>query len=366
MKGKIKDTLFELIKIKSVESNPEGLREVANYVLNRLENAPLVKKWEYGNKPSVFVSLNGRLETKVVFVGHLDVVEGDREQFNSRIEDEDKVFGRGALDMKGPDAVMIELAEDFIKDKDSLDVGFLFTTDEEVGSENGVARIIGNGIISAEFAVIPDGGKDFNLVIAGKGVLHFKLKCHGRSTHGSRVWEGENAIEKCIAIYERIKRSGLFPEEPCGMEDHWHNTINLGKICGGDSVNRVPDYAEMLIDTRFVPPFTVEEFKNKLREFIPAEVEFEVISYGEPVETPKDNPFLIKMKESVRETLKRDVKFIKEHGATDARFFAKKGIDSVILYPIGGNIHGKNEWVSLKSLEDLFIIFKKFIKKTLK
>ena len=365
MKERIKNTLFDLIKIKSIESNPRGLLEVADYVWNRLKDAPLVKRWEHGGKHSVYVSLNGNTTTKIVFAGHLDVVDAEPEQFEPKMEG-DKILGRGALDMKGPDAVMIELAEKLIKSGARPDVGFLFTTDEEVGSENGVAYVLGENFISAEFAVIPDGGEDFNLVIAGKGVLHFKVVCHGKATHGSRVWDGENAIEKCIKIFEDLKTSGLFPQEPCGIEDHWHNTINLGKLVGGDSVNRVPDHAEMCIDTRFVAPLTVKEFLEKIKAYIPSDAEFEVISYGEPVETPTDNPYLLKMKESVEEILGRDAKFVKEHGATDARFFAEKGINSVILYPVGGNIHGKGEWVSLKSLEDLFFIFEKFVEKTAK
>ncbi len=363
MRDNIKNTLFDLIRIKSVENNPQGLMEVAEYVWNRLKHAPLIKKWERNGKYSVYASFNGSTTTKIVFVGHLDVVDAEPEQFEPKI-DGDRIYGRGALDMKGPCAVMIELAEKLIKSGNKLDVGFLFTTDEEVGSENGVAYVLKENFISAEFAVIPDGGVNFNLVVAGKGVLHFKVKCYGKATHGSRVWEGDNAIEKCIKVFYDLKKSGLFPEEPCGIEDHWHNTINLGRLTGGDSVNRVPDHAEMYIDTRFIAPLTVKEFTEKIKSYIPEDAEFEVISYGEPVETPPDNPYLLKMKESVEEVLKREVKYVKEHGATDARFFAEKGINSVILYPIGGNIHGKGEWVSLSSLENLFLIFEKFVEKT--
>lgn len=364
MKEQIKNTLFDLIKIKSVNTNLDEIKKIADYTEQRLKDATLVKRWEQGGKHSVFVSLNGSTSVKIVFAGHLDVVDAEEEQFIPKI-DGDKILGRGALDMKGPDAVMIELAEKLIKGKKQLDIGFLFTTDEEVGSENGVGYVLQNNFINAEFAVIPDGGEDFNLVIASKGVLHFKVTCRGKATHGSRVWEGENAIEKCINIYEKIKNSGLFPEEPCYIEDHWHNTINLGKLTGGDSVNRVPDYAEMLMDTRFVKPLTVEKLKEEIKKYIPDDATFEVISYGEVVETPSDNPYLVNMKESIKETLGKDAKFIKEHGATDARFFAERGINSVILYPVGGNIHGKGEWVSLSSLESLFHIFEKFINKAL-
>ena len=365
MKEQLKNTLFDLIKIKSVGTNLGEIKKVADYVETRLKDAPLVKRWEHGGKHAVFVSLNSNTSLKVLFVGHLDVVDAEEEQFVPKLEG-DRILGRGALDMKGPDAVMIELADKLIKEGRNLDLGFLFTTDEEVGSEDGVAYVLKNGFINAEFAVIPDGGGDFNLVIASKGVLHVKITCHGKATHGSRVWEGENAIEKCIDVFEKIKHSGLFPKEPCNIEEHWHNTINLGKLTGGDSVNRVPDHAEMFLDIRFVAPLTVEKTKEEIKKYLPSDADFEVISYGEPVETPTDNPYLLRVKDSIKEVLHKDVRFIKEHGATDARFFAEKGIHSVILYPIGGNIHGKGEWVSLSSLETLFYIFETFVKKALK
>ncbi len=362
MKERIKNTLFELIKIKSVADNPEGLKKVVDFAESYLKDAPLVKRWEKNNKHSTFASLSGTASPKILFAGHLDVVDAEEEQFAPR-EDGDRILGRGSLDMKGPDAVMLELARNLIDSGRKWDVGFLFTTDEEVGSEDGVEYLLKNDELSAEFAVIPDGGEDFNLVIAGKGVLHFKLSCKGKATHGSRVWEGKNAIEKCIEIFEKIKKSGLFPKEPCNIEDHWHNTINLGKLVGGDSVNRVPDYAEMFIDVRFVHPYTVKKIKDEIEKHISGDAEFEVISYGEPVDTPKDNPYLLTMRESVKDIRGKEPEFVKEHGATDARFFAEKGIYSVILYPVGGNIHGRGEWVSLDSLLDLYRIFENFVKK---
>ena len=362
VKERIKNTLFELIKIKSVNGNFEELKRIVDLAEGYLKNATFMQRWERNGKHSIYASFSDT--PKIVFVGHLDVVDAEERQFVPFMEG-DKIYGRGALDMKGPDAVMLELARSFIESDKKYPVAFLFTTDEEVGSEDGVAWLLAEDKIKAEFAVIPDGGENFNLVIAGKGVLHFKITCKGKSTHGSRVWEGENAIEKCIKIYETMKNSDLFPVEPCNIENHWHNTINLGRLVGGDSVNRVPDHAEMYIDTRFIKPFTVESFKNRLLSFVPSDATFEVISYGEPVETPQDNPYLLSMKESVKEVIGREPAFVKEHGATDARFFAEKGIHSVILYPEGGNIHGKDEWVSLDSLVKLYRIFERFVEKSL-
>ena len=74
------------------------------------------------------------------------------------------------------------------------------------------------------------------------------------------MWEGINAIENIIDFYNDI--SLIFTTEPCGDTNHWHNTINLGKIEGGTKVNIVPDYCYAEIDIRFTEPWTVEKMKE--------------------------------------------------------------------------------------------------------
>ena len=72
----------------------------------------------------------------------------------------------------------------------------MFTTDEELGGENGVGELLKHGW-SAGLAVIPDGGENWQVESAAKGPLRAEIVClAGRSAHGSRPWEGENAIAR--------------------------------------------------------------------------------------------------------------------------------------------------------------------------
>ena len=350
----------KLIEFKSTREYPVELKRIVDFVDEFLGEGFIKKRFVSNDKHSIVVSFTPDRHQKIMFVGHLDVVEADEVQFHPVVEG-DKLFGRGALDMKGPDAVMIKLFKDL--KGTNLPISLMLTTDEEVGSRDGVEFLLKKQDYSAEFAIIPDGGENFSIITKSKGVAHFHIEALGASTHGSRPWEGINAIDKLIDFYKELKKN--FPEEPCGDLQHWHNTINLGLLRGGKAPNIVPDWAEMEIDIRFIEPWTVAKMHAFVLEKAGEKVNVELRSYGEVVSTPEDHPMVQKFKESLEEVLGRKAEFRIEHGATDGRFFAEMGIPSIVTYPVGGNIHAKDEWVSIKSLYQLYEIFKVFLEKAL-
>ncbi len=363
MKAVIANMLEKMVGIKSISDNFSELQRIVDLVEQELspEKDLFVRRYVVNGKHSLFATFHNTYHPEILFVGHLDVVSGEDEDFVPKREG-DIMYGRGTIDMKGSCAVMLELAKTLAKGGEKPNVGFLFTTDEEVGSENGVKYLVEKEGIGGEFVIIPDGGEDFQMVTEGKGVFHVKIIARGKATHGSRIFDGENALDKLVQIYDEIKEH--FHPEPCGDPDHWHNTINLGKMVGGDSVNRVPDYGEMYLDIRFVHPITVKKMTETIEKTLSKykDVSYEVISSGETVYTSPENPYIAKYKMIAEKVLGRKVNFVKEHGATDGRFFSEKGMAVLITAPKGGNIHGRNEWVDLNSLANLYNIFFRFIK----
>jgi len=355
--------LKTLIQFESVAERPDQLIAVINYAEKYLEHPRLrIDRFMKGEKPSLVVSFKRSQKDrkfKVIFAGHLDVVPARMEQFVAR-EEGDRLYGRGALDMKGPCAVMMKLFKDLAEEGKEPDIALILTTDEEVGSQNGVRYLLEEEGYSSEFAVIPDSGEDFHIITDEKGALHFRVSFKGKPAHGSMPWLGESAIEKALRFYEDIKGTLLYDSDD---PEHWHNTLTLGKFVGGKKVNQVPPEAYMELDFRFVPPFTLGEAKDAVSYTAKkhgAEVEF--LSEGEPFSTDLEHPISRAFIESVREVL-GDVRFGKTHGATDGRFFASKGIPVIMIYPEGGDIHGDNEWVSIPSLHTLYSIFRTFVDK---
>ncbi len=360
LQQRITQHLVNLIQIRSTANRPEELHRVVDYVTGVLSGIPY-QRYESNGKPSVVFNLSGSKTPEVLFVGHLDVVPARDEQFEPRQEG-NRLFGRGALDMKGPDAVLITLFETLAQQGQKPPVALMFTTDEEVGGENGVGYLVGQEGWRARFAVIPDGGENFTLITEGKGVVHAVFTAQGKATHGSTPWRGENALEKLVRLYETLRARR--PQEPCGDPEHWHETLTLGSLHGGDAPNRVPDAAEMKLDFRFPAPKTTHDLIQEIEQAVAQVegVEWHPLSTGEPFHTPKDHPYLQRLHRIAEEVLGRPVAFGKEHGATDGRFLAEKGIPCIILYPLGGDIHGEAEWVDLPSLVDLYRIFDGLLK----
>jgi len=356
----MKELLKKLIEFETTAQNGEQLAGIIQFAEDFLRRPDLkIHRYERNGKPSLVATFQpSSKRSRVMFVGHLDVVDAEPEQFRP-VEKDGNIWGRGALDMKGSCAVMMTLFKNL---PEPYPVSLILTTDEEIGSENGVAYLLKEEGWEADFAVIPDGGENFEMVTGEKGVLHLRITSRGKSAHGSRTWEGENAIDRLLDSYSHLK--ARFPSEPCGDPHHWHPTLNLGKITGGKKVNIVPDEATMELDIRFTEPYSVQQMQREVEGILSQTpgVTMEVLTTGEVVYSPPDHPDIQAFRKAVEEVLGRSPTLSREHGATDGRFFAEKNIPIVIIYPLGSGIHTREEWVNCDSLEQLYRIFEKFIR----
>jgi Acetylornithine deacetylase/Succinyl-diaminopimelate desuccinylase and related deacylases len=191
----MKELLIELIKFKTTAQRTNELKSIIDFVENYLKETNLIiKKYEKNNKFSLVATFKDTKHPKIFFVGHLDVVDAKDELFNPKIEG-NIIKGRGAIDMKGPSAVLIELFKELSKENKNYDIGLMLTTDEEIGSQNGVEYLLNEENYSCDFAIIPDGGFNFNIINRENVFYIFRVISKGKSAHGSESWEGINAIE---------------------------------------------------------------------------------------------------------------------------------------------------------------------------
>ena len=361
LKERIAETLERLISFKTVASEEEELRKVIDYVeesLGDLKDVIEIHRYEFNGKHSLVAVNEDTREPEVLLVAHLDVVDAPEDMFQP-IREGDIVRGRGAIDMKGPAAVLIELFKEWGRKKE-LSVGLMLTTDEEVGSENGIKPLLFQENWSSKVAIIPDGGLNFSIVTRNKGAFHFEVRARGRTAHGSTPWLGENAIDKIISFYLDLKT--FIHPQPTFDPEKWFNTINLGVFQGGKKVNIVPSFAKAHIDIRFVKPYTVEQIESIVQALaLKWGVEYEVMSTAEVVEVPLENPYINTFIRVYKDVMGVEPTLEGEHGATDARFFAEKKIPIITIYPVGGDLHGDNEWVDLDSLVTLYDLFDAYL-----
>jgi len=288
----------------------------------------------------------GNLETAdTLILCHIDVVPGRDELFELRSV-RDKLFGRGVLDMKGP---LVAALGSFVQLWKLGQRRFLFviTSDEEIGGFNGTDSLTKGVLKNIKQAIIPDSTGD-ELVLTQKAPFHVKLNSVGKSSHGSKPWEGINAADKllncCREIIKKINCDSTELTSAC-----------LSQFHSGDSTNKVPDHAMATIDIRILNKSEVDEIITILgRCSTNWKCSWEKID--EPVffEAKITNNFIQKWISAFEKTHSKKLTTKIESGASDARFLWNDlKIPVVVSSAVGGGAHSNEEWASIDSLNQL-------------
>jgi succinyl-diaminopimelate desuccinylase len=280
----------------------------------------------------------------VVLHGHLDVVPGRPEQFEPRMEG-DRLIGRGAYDMKGGLAAIMCVLKD-LDAQQEVRVRLLCVPDEESEEldERSTDAAVQRGL-GGDFAIT---GEPTNLHIGvqAKGVLVMRIVVHGRAAHSSTPWLGDNAVLKAVDVFRAIETLP-FSRESSELFDR--PSINLGRIAGGDALNKVPDRCEMAVDVRYLPGQDPGEILAQVRAIPGIDVKRTFIH--PPVTVSAGNPYVRALSEAVsRARPEGETLSVGRDGASDAASFIGAGIPAVEFGPSGAGHHGPDEWVSVSSL----------------
>jgi succinyl-diaminopimelate desuccinylase len=329
-------------------STTDGLRAAAGFVKGWLESRDIdVRDRDHEGLPVILADVGADEASgapTVIMHAHLDVVPGHPEQFEPRIEG-DRLIGRGAYDMKGALAAMMCAVKDASEQR-QVRIRFLCVPDEE--SEEPGARstdVLVAGGFGGDFALTGEP-TDLHIGVQAKGVLAFRMVVSGTAAHGSRPWEGDNAVLKAIDMFRAIE-SLPFTRESSELFDR--PSINLGRILGGDAVNKVPDACLADVDIRYLPGQDPGEILAAVRELGDVEVVSKFIR--PPAIVPRTDPHVGALREAVGHAVQGEVLSIGRDGASDAVSFIQAGIPAVEFGPVGGGHHGPQEWVSMSSLQ---------------
>ena len=282
-------------------------------------------------------------EVTLLLHGHVDVVPGHREQFEPRLEG-DRLLGRGSYDMKGALASLL-LATVDLRDADRVRVRLGIVPDEE--SEEEVERG-GDLLVSEGFLgdfVITGEPTDMHVGVAAKGVVAMRLHVEGRAAHGSTPWLGENAILRAVDVFRAIQ-SLPFASQSSELFDR--PSINLGRILGGDALNKVPDTCFIDVDVRHLPEQDPDAILDEVRGIPGAEI---VSTFRRaPALVDPNLPYVQALCDAAAPHHDGEVTSVGRDGASDAVSFLRVGVPAVEFGPVGGGHHGPEEWVSVTSL----------------
>ncbi len=328
-------------------SRQEELVAAAGFVKGWLESRDIeVQELDHNGLPVLIAEVGppeDRAAATVVLHGHLDVVPGRAEQFEPEV-DGDRLCGRGAYDMKGGLASMMCALKD-VERQDRVRVRMICVPDEEseeldVRSTDAIVKMG----LGGDFAITGEP-TDLHIGVEAKGVLAMRIDVHGRAAHSSTPWLGDNAVLKAVDVFRRIE-SLPFSRQSSEMFDR--PSINLGRIQGGDALNKVPDSCTMAVDIRYLPGQDPDEILDQVRA-IP-EVEVTRTFIYPPVAVPRANLYVRVLRDAVTRSVRGETLSVGRDGASDAAAFLARGIPAVEFGPVGSGHHGPEEWVSLASL----------------
>lgn len=358
-----------------------------------------------GSKPPLLLS------------AHLDVVpalEGwEHPPFAAEVHD-GYVWGRGAVDMKQMAAMCLLILLELKRRAARLcrDLIFAAVADEEAGGRLGAGYLVRQHpeLIRAQFCLTELGG--FTLPLprkvlvpvqtAQKGYVWFKMRCRGQAGHGSRPLP-DSAIEKLSRAVERLCRQPLgyrltptarrfvsavamaqkrpaslalrgllspgaaalalklIPEERrAAFHAILHNTAAVTGLSAGVKVNVIPNVAEALVDGRYLPGVTQEDFLAQVRRVVGPELELEPFEGDPPLEMDPQS----ELWDAIVRVMKRNIPGCEVvpcliPGMTDAKDYARLGIRTYGFAPVAlrpeepfaSLYHAPNERISILGLE---------------
>jgi len=230
----------------------------------------------------------------VHFNSHTDVVDvGDGwtvDPFAGVVKDE-RVYGRGACDMKGGLAASIIAAEVFIDTFPEYAgaIEISGTCDEESGGFGGVAYLAEKGWFNPErvqHVIIPEPLNKDRICLGHRGVLWSEVETFGHIAHGSMPFLGDCAVRHMGAVVSKFEDT-LFPElakkrtdMPVVPDGARQSTLNINSIHGGQSEPEqgytglpsalVPDRCRMVLDRRFLMEESLEDVRLELQNVLEA------------------------------------------------------------------------------------------------
>jgi succinyl-diaminopimelate desuccinylase len=345
----------DLIAFESVDTRRDEIVAAVDYAERYARQIPgvVIERVESNGIPNLVVALRDTRAPAFTLNAHLDVVPGLPQQFHPQVRD-GRIYGRGSQDMKGSAAVLLRMVKDLAALPDVPNVAFQFVGDEEIGGMNGTRVLLEERGWSSGFFLAAEP-TDLQICFAHKGAMWIDVILKGRSSHGSRPWDGVNPITALGRGLDALALRFPSPDEPS-----WMTTVTPTKVTSGDANNRLPDAVRLTFDIRFVPEDDPRAIIDGLRESFPGA---EIIDRepGAPLHTDPHDPQVQQLAVAVGGVTGAAAGFYREHFATDARFYSSAGIPSVCLGPIGAGLHSDEEWVSIESLGQTYEILRRFV-----
>ena len=310
----------------------------------------------------------------VVLSGHIDVVlAGDPQLWKETAPYEPKVknnklYGRGACDMKGPDACILQAVTENVKNNFKKQLTLVFTSGEDTGGWF-VDKVIADKLVTpvdARFGVIPEPSV-MRIVRAHKGAGGCVVAFKGKAAHSSRPEWGVNAIIHASDFIQGVKKL----QKKLDSDNYpllGHSTVKPTLISGGLKSNIIPPNCDVTINSRLIPgQDNAATFKGWMDDIISSmkkvdptvNAELKGLMASVALDVP-ENSEVVKLLMNLLGTKPEGEPYY-----TEAVSYTKAGIPTVICGP--GDIaqaHAPDEFITLEQLDSGTNMFREIIKRT--
>jgi succinyl-diaminopimelate desuccinylase len=281
---------------------------------------------------------------RIVFAGHLDTVPEPQGGLPVRVEGE-KVYGRGASDMKAGDAVMLALLENFSWEDSWAEPVFVFYEREEGPyAENGLEAVFAEApdVLDADLALVlePTAGA---LEVGCVGSAHIEVTFKGKSSHSARPWQGENATTAAGSFLAEMHERQV--EEVIVEGLTFYEVLVPTMARGGRAKNVVPDEFWINVNHRFPPGKGIEDVRSVFEELLGGSASYEIVDFAPSGPVELDNPLLQRL-------IKTGLEVRPKQAWTDVARFAQRGVAAVNFGPgLPAQAHQEAEYAELSLLE---------------
>jgi acetylornithine deacetylase len=220
-----------------------------------------------------------------------------------------------------------------------------------------------------QFPSFPIGGiflepTELDIGVSHKGFAWYEVEVSGKSSHGSKPDEGIDAIFPLVAALGELKdiQSDLLTHEAHPLLGH--ASLHVGLIAGGTALNIIPSRSLLQWERRTLPGESPRDIDFEMDRVIQAirnipgnhRIKGRRILMRSPYEISGAAPIVNKLRSASPKSRLRGFPFW-----ADSALAGAAGIPSVLFGPAGHGAHGTDEWVSLKSLVDLYEILRNFV-----
>jgi succinyl-diaminopimelate desuccinylase len=384
----------DLIRIPTLNPPGEFYQECVRYLGDRLQKRRFdVEYFRAEGTPgdsdqyprmNVVARHEGRPGPCVHFNSHIDVVaigkHWTKDPFAADLIG-DRIYGRGACDMKGGLAASVIAVEAYLEmnpdHRGAIEISG--TADEESGGYGGVAYLAEQGIMAKpriDHVIIPEPLNKDRVCLGHRGVWWAEIETKGHIAHGSMPFDGDCAVRHMAAVLDRFERD-LFPHlaqkrttMPVVPDGAKQSTLNINSIHGGEGeefdglpVPLVSDSCRMIIDRRFLIEEDLAVVKNEvvhLLDGLRADRDkfdyairdlFEVI----PSMTDEHAPVVTAVSNAIEQVLRKPATMVVSPGTYDQKHIDRIGkLSDCIAYGPGilTLAHQPDEYVEVQDMLD--------------